>query len=698
MNRIVKVASLGTTLPERETSVQNRFNLAGGAAANTVYENATGAVSALQAFGTSGKSSRSDGQVITYSLSACDPAWELNPGVYKWDGSNTYVGYQTVGVDNSADGRTVTYTSSGAGTDAVNVKYTINGVYSPSNIIPPGAFDAMLASITRTQSGLACCFVAVGASNTEPTPTITPDLDDKLLYVLNGATRYSRSTLSSAQDMVARATVQPASYDQNELLQYTSYVAIDAATTSAETVGAFAANYSPTPSNSNTWIIQSDDAPAHQMGSASPVYLGANHGAPSRRVLATAHGKTNSARGNIYSQGGNQFQLTRIIDADYLLLTSVVTGPSDLWLFVPQTITAGTLTYVSGPVTGNITVTSSTFDQVYPMNQGVEISTSLAGAPLTETGAYEAKVVRTRLSYRIPNLKDVQRYITDNIGNTADILYNDPSIASQVGFVLNTLETPSGARTVYYQRTAIQQYYCAFMWPSQHQTLNPIPANSETVWTFIEGVNAFQSGINQNEGTPLDFSAVVNTTSNVLEYYARDTTWVDGSYWADGEQHAPTLTMLEIRNSGGTPTKRLVIVNDDAEGRSSEPGFSEITCFRSGAGKIYPAVDYGRTIPAGYTDMTIGAWGVVDPAYDPQSIVNFIYLKNGGVYGFRWNTLNTLSSYNIPIPAYLEGFKLRVVNGKRAASVTIHTTTVTNGVIRVTTTGPGGFSAEFYQG
>ena len=141
MNRIVKVASLGTTLPERETSVQNRFNLAGGAAANTVYENATGAVSALQAFGTSGKSSRSDGQVITYSLSACDPAWELNPGVYKWDGSNTYVGYQTVGVDNSADGRTVTYTSSGAGTDAVNVKYTINGVYSPSNIIPPGAFD-----------------------------------------------------------------------------------------------------------------------------------------------------------------------------------------------------------------------------------------------------------------------------------------------------------------------------------------------------------------------------------------------------------------------------------------------------------------------------------------------------------------------------------------------------------------------------
>jgi hypothetical protein len=156
--------------------------------------------------------------------------------------------------------------------------------------------------------------------------------------------------------------------------------------------------------------------------------------------------------------------------------------------------------------------------------------------------------------------------------------------------------------------------------------------------------------------------------------------------------------MLEIRNSGGTPIKRLVIVNDDAEGRSSEPGFSEITCFRSGAGKIYPAVDYARTIPAGYTDMTIGAWGVVDPAYDPQSIVNFIYLKNGGVYGFRWNTLNTLPTYNIPIPAYLEGFKLRVVNGKRAASVTIHTTTVTNGVIRVTTTGPGGFSAEFYRG
>jgi hypothetical protein len=698
MNRIPLIASQGVAAPSRETSVQNRFNPSGGAAANTVYDNATGAVSALQAFGTSGKSSRADGQVITYSLAACDPAWELNPGIYKWDGSDAYVGYQTAGVNNSADGRTVTYTSVGDGTDAVNVKYTVNGVYSPTNVIPAGAFDAMLASITRTQSNLACCFVAVGASNTEPTPTILPDLDGKLLYVLNGATRLTRTALSGSLDMVARATEQPATYDQNELLQYTSYVAIDNTTTSAETVGAFADNYSPTPSNPNTWIIESDDAAAHQMGSASPIYLGANHGTPSRRVLATAHGKTNSARGNIYSQGGNQFQLTRIIDANYLLFTSVVTGADDLWTFVPQSITAGSLTYVSGPVAGNITVTSSTFDQVYPMNQGVEITTSLGGAPLTESGAYEARVVRTRTSYRIPNIKDVQRYITDNIGNTADILYNDPSIDSQVGFVLNTLETPSGARTVYYQRTAIQSYYCAFMWPSQHQTLNPIPANSETVWTFIEGVNAFESGINQNEGTPLAFSSVVNTTSNTLEYYARNTTWVSGSYWADGQQHAPTLTMLEIRNSGGTPIKRLVIVNDDAEGRSSVPGFSAITCFRSGAGKIYPAVDYARTVPQGETDMTIGAWGVVDPAYDPQSIVNFIYLKNGGVYGFRWNTLNTLTNYDIPIPSYLEGFKLRIVNGKRAASVTIQTTTVTSGAIRVSTTGPGGFSAEFYRG
>lgn len=698
MNRITRIASIGVVSADRETSVQNRFNPTGGAAANTVYDNATGVVSALQAFGTSGKSSRANAVEYTYSLAACDPAWELNPGVYTWDGADAYVGYETVGVNNSADGRTVTYTSAGDGTDAVNVKYTVNGVYSPTNVIPAGAFDAMLASITRTTSGEACVFVEVGAANTEPSPTILPDLDGKLLYVLNGATRYSRSALSASQDMVARATVQPASYDQNELLQYTSYVAIDAATTSAETVGAFADNYTPIVSNPNTWIIENDDAPAHQMGSASPIYLGANHGTPSRRVLATAHGLTNTARGSIYSQGGNQFQLTRIISADYLLFTSVVTGPDDLWLFVPQSISAGTLTYVSGPVAGDITVTSSAFDQVYPMNQGVEITTSLAGAPLSAPGAYEAKVVRTRVSFRIPNIKDVQRYITDNIGNSSDILYNDPSIASQVAFVLDTLETPSGARTVYYQREALQQYYCAFMWPSQHQTINPIPASSETVWTFIEGVNAFESGINQDEGTPLDFSAVVDTTSNSLEYYARDTTWVDGSYWADGQQHAPTLTMLEIHDASDVPIKRLVIVNDDAEGRSSEPGFSEITCFRSGAGKIYPAVDYARTIPAGYTDMTVGAWGVVDPAYDPQSIVNFIYLKNGGVYGFRWNTLNTLPTYNIPIPAYLEGFKLRVVNGKRAASVTIHTTTVTNGVIRVTTTGPGGFSAEFYRG
>lgn len=689
---------LGGGPAQRETSVQNRFNLSGGAEANKLYDNSTGVPGTLQAFVVSGKSSRTDGQEITYSLAACDPAWQLNPGIYKWDGSDAFVGYQTAGVDNSADARTVTYTSSGAGTDAVNIKYTVNGVYSSSNVIPAGALDALLASITRTQSGLACCFVAVGASNTEPTPTITPDLDGQLLYVLNGATRYFRTALSNTLDMVARSTVQAGNYDQNAILQFTSYVAIDNTTTSAETVGGFSANYSPTPSNPNTWIIESDDAPAHQMGSASPVYLGANHGTPSRRVLATAHGKTNSARGNIYSQGGNQFQLTRIIDADYLLLTSVVTGADDLWTFIPQSITAGTLTYVSGPVAGNVTVTSSTFDQVYPMNQDVQITTNLGGAPLTESGAYEARVVRTRCSYRIPNIKDVQRYITDNIGNSADIYYNDPSIDSQVGIVTNLLETPSGARTVYYQRTAIQQYYCAFMWPSQHQTLNPIPANSETVWTFIEGVNAFQSGINQNEGTPLDFSAVVNTTSNVLEYYVRDTTWVNGAYWADGEQHAPTLFMIEIRDSGGDPIKRLIICNDDAEGRSSEPGFSDITCFRSGAGKIYPAVDYARTVPQGESDMTVGAWGVVDPAYDPQSIVNFIYLKNGGVYGFRWNTLNTLTNYDIPIPSYLEGFKLRVVNGKRAATVTIQTTTVTSGAIRVTTTGAGGFSAEFYRG
>lgn len=675
--------------------VQNLYNpVRVDAFPNRLYDNGTGVLDTLQGFFVTGAVPQTIGQTYTISVSAADVAWILRNGVYQYgpDGT-TYLGLLTAGVTLSPSQRTMTWTATATGFAKFNGSYLVNGVYATTNVIPAGAFEALLPRIMINRGSLACCLTPFGDPATEPVATVMADLDGKLLECWHGDEFYTRFAFEGGNDIVFRYLEQRGNFAQNPLLQLTGWALVDEDVPASETVGAFQANYGNAPGNPLTFLIESDDAAAHRVNEPG-LFMAANHGPPGRVIRTAApHGLTNAtARGSLYSKDGNLWMLVRVLSATDLMVCPQMTGPDDLWTYNGTPLTAGTLTYVSGgSATGNITFTfpDNQPTQLYPSNRDHSVKLRTDGnRRLPRFGSYEARSLRVVEAYETVNVKAVQTYIASQIGNAAELDLTNDLIPAQFSFDILRIVAPNAMTTIFYQVKALQAYIRYQAWAHQQQLLTYIAP--QTLRFFAEGMKPLPAGLTQSDGSPRDFSALSDITANTLEYYFRDTYFQDAAYWADNEVHQPTLFLFEVA-SAGVPVKRFAIINDDEEGRSSIPGSTAIAGFLSGANKFYPEQVFNELVAAGNQDIYISAYGPVSVTADPQALVNVWYDKGGGRYAFRWHTLNTVTNYDIPLPDFLVG--KAVLELKRTASLTY---TVTPTGLRVTTTAPGGLSLVLY--
>lgn len=81
--------------------------------------------------------------------------------------------------------------------------------------------------------------------------------------------------------------------------------------------------------------MNDDAAPLHAFGTT----IGANHGYVMTNITATAHGKTSADIGSVYSNGGNEYVLVGVPDANHVYMTARSSNGAT---------PTGTLTYVSG--------------------------------------------------------------------------------------------------------------------------------------------------------------------------------------------------------------------------------------------------------------------------------------------------------------------------------------------------------------
>lgn len=650
-------------------------------AVDSLYNN-NGSVGALGAFARIGLFPVTPGEPFTITLSAGPKNWVFNAARINFYSANdatigNLVSSVTAGVTMSSDLQTISCAGAsvpvGAAYAATNVKYTVNSVYSSANVIPTGALDDLLPYVMLCYGADAACLTDFGDGTVEESTTV-PDLDGKLSLARHGEKLFIRTAYSATKDLVHRIGLEQQNFYYNSDFQFLSYVQIPTETIDAEVVGAFASNYTGTPSDPDTLYIESDNSPAYQING---LFQGGNHGIPCWIITAAAHGLDNMMIGRTYSKGGKVYTGARVVNANSVVLAAPVSGGASDWAVDTASPGTGTFTALDGGA--DIVATAVASAQLYPSLQNVERTVLIDNGKLPEAnGIYNPRRVRVHIDYNIPNVKAVYESLWARAGTSAEPSYNDPAIDPQVGVHLEYVFDAYGATSVRYEVEAIQAHSRTYMWPSQHQALTFISASSETLW-FLNPVSvSFQAGLNNDAGDARDFSQWANITSNTSEYYAKAVGWKPASFWSDNTQRPPRAFAFEVRNSGGTPIKRYVMVNSAIQGRTAANDYSDIAHFLSAAEKSYMAVAYNEAMTAGDVTTTVGGWGFMDLTLDSEADINFAFPLFGGGYEWIWSSRNgALTDYAIPLPPQLSGRQIEVVNRSASATVSIDGDAVT---------------------
>jgi hypothetical protein len=150
--------------------------------------------------------------------------------------------------------------------------------------------------------------------------------------------------------------------------------------------------------------------------------LAANHGWIVGDITASAHGKTTSDIGSVWSTGGDEFVLLGIVNTNRLIIARRTTN------VLP---TVATYTHVSGAAnTANIVAGSVTSRQLYPPFQNYSMSVSRDGSPVAETsGTFPySHFVRFTESYDVLDRPEVISWYQESAdGSTIIPSGKDPS-------------------------------------------------------------------------------------------------------------------------------------------------------------------------------------------------------------------------------------------------------------------------------
>lgn len=691
-------------------NVTNHFALTGdGMITNKLYSNTTGQPGAAQAFMTSGlmpitAAMVSDG--FAYSLDPAAPNWFTNGArvnFYSGDtASGNFISSVTSGVTVSGDLRTITVAAGsipGTATHfATNLKWgqgVTSLVYASTNIIPTGAEIDLAAKVMVNSGTSAVCLTDPGASGTEESITDAPSLNPgEFIVAHQGYSTYIRKPWKTGKHRVQKVGTSPESHDYNNTYQFYSVVEIADTAPAPSTPGTFNANYSVTGANATTYAVQSDCHPAYKLNG---MFEGGRHGLVSSYVTAATHGKTNVDRGSIWSIGGTHYELTQVYDAGHLFFTALNTGTATIWSISPTIITSGTATHVSGATnTGDIAITAGILAYLNPGTQILSNKAWLEGSRLlSANGAYAARLRIQDFNYNVPNAASVLDYVAANVGSSADLNYNDPSIDMQFRVNLRWIDD-AWSSAVFHEVTALQDYHCDSSWPTQWQAINARSSASEKLYFLVPGsisCGAAVTGVpgDHSNGSALDFSDWCDISANAKEYYHDATVWAPASFWSDNVQRPAWVQAYGVKDSGGNWLRKFCMARSRVLGWTAT-GTPTISHLLSTANKAYAYTRYNEDVTAGDARKVVAGYGWMDPAIDTSADISFAFPLGGGQYEWNWWASEAVTDYTVPIPPSCAGKQFLLVCCSAGCTVSID-----DRVVTVTTTGQGeGFVMEAF--
>lgn len=157
--------------------------------------------------------------------------------------------------------------------------------------------------------------------------------------------------------------------------------------------------------------------------------LGANHGWAATTVTANAHGKTVASQGGIYSSGGRQFMLMRVVDPNTLVLTEVGANGA---------APAGSYVHVSGPgSTASFIASAPVPGQWYPSIQNRRIRAIVDGKDVSYGDHPFQDKVQLCETYEVASKADLLTWWGANGGVQNPVPNASPSYAVTNSYVFD---------------------------------------------------------------------------------------------------------------------------------------------------------------------------------------------------------------------------------------------------------------------
>lgn len=495
---------------------------------------------------------------------------------------------------------------------------------------------------------------------------------DPVCVVKSGTSVYVRHAYSGTHDIVRCVSVGTSpSTSNNGGIDFIGAKRIPSTTAPEDTRTAYVAAL-----EADWLIVSGDNNPPEKFNG---MYLGGGHGITSYQITKTGHGLTAAAVGDTGTDSAaKSWVLTRIVDANNVLVTPANTGSANEWR-IAGAITGSTITFATA---GAFAFTASALTQAWPALQDYVVTALIDDTVITADGTYSGERAEIREEYGIPNAADWLATLISEKGTSSPKNPSDSSIDTQIEVNCSWQFDRYGARTGYFDHYVVQPYtrIAESDYYGAHQQQVLYRRSGESVWAYVPGVSGTISGYDLTAGADVTANA---STVNVEKADCVDT--------ANPASHFAQY----VKDSGGTPRFGYVMgyARHIGLGVPASRAAAITRAFQlSPIEKMYPYAkdtSAGATASAGESDMVVTYDGYHDMSNATHTVNRLVEYADGKVH-WIFDVHATLSGeWVVPgtlgrVPPELIGRPVTLLDG---VQFTLHTDDVlTAKGFRVTTT------------
>lgn len=495
----------------------------------------------------------------------------------------------------------------------------------------------------------------------------------KMLFKKRGTDMWLRTPYDGTYDLIQKIS---SAYTDNGILEPLTTTVI-----SKSTAKDFATSWD----GGTLWHNVIDDAAPFKYNGT---YIGGGHGAYlAQNIAVSSHDKTNADLGSKWIDAGSkQWTLVKIIDTTHLLLIpDIGSHASGYWTF-DATLGASPLTHVSGAThAGNISFTSSAIASLAPIVKNLTLQTLVDGKIDVSTTSidsvpddvYQCDFVEFKQTYDIYDPRTLQAYMWANVGKTITEAAANASVTSEMTLSITYRFRADNSCDVYVDFTNHAPLNAFYFGGVQSGSLRYADA-SRKLLEYIPRSKSWVGGV-----ATWDFTVPteIQTTFESIKFPT--------SHWANTSKPPFRFTQI-LKDSSGNPLigftlgySLLKSKSVDATRYNNLDATDGAATMQGSSRKSYPVL-MASALLADETNWNGYCYRTYFNPNDIGDATVYQWHREGDALIVDIDFHETVTNQRLQLPYGLIGKTVTLLDSN--GTITVHTTTVTDGYLTVSAT------------